>query len=104
NMLRKHWQDRGLGLAGMQERAALLDGNVEIESEPGAGALITVTIPLRPAAQASRPLAAEISLPGEEPRTPAAQTRVAPPLSLRSQGAPQGAHSMSHMTPQEELG
>ena len=47
SMLRKHWQDRGLGLAGMQERAALLDGAVEIESEPGAGALITVTIPLR---------------------------------------------------------
>src|SRR6185437_13417052 len=47
SMLRKRWQDRGLGLAGMQERAALLDGAVEIESEPGAGALITVTIPLR---------------------------------------------------------
>ncbi len=46
-MRRKRWQDRGLGLAGMQERAALLDGSVEIESEPGAGALITVTIPLR---------------------------------------------------------
>ncbi len=46
-MMRRHWQDRGLGLAGMQERAALLDGSVEIESEPGAGALITVTIPLR---------------------------------------------------------
>jgi hypothetical protein len=53
-MLRKHWQDRGLGLAGMQERAALLDGAVEIESEPGAGALITVTIPLRQAGR-SRP-------------------------------------------------
>ncbi len=47
SMLRKRWQDRGLGLAGMQERATLLDGAVEIESEPGAGTLITVTIPLR---------------------------------------------------------
>jgi len=46
-MMRRHWQERGLGLAGMQERAALLNGAVEIESEPGAGALITVTIPLR---------------------------------------------------------
>jgi two-component system, NarL family, sensor histidine kinase UhpB len=54
SMLRKHWQDRGLGLAGMQERAALLDGAVEIESETGAGALITVTIPLRQAGR-SRP-------------------------------------------------
>ena len=46
-MMRRHWQERGLGLAGMQERAALLDGTVEFESEPGAGTLITVTIPLR---------------------------------------------------------
>lgn len=60
-MLRRHWQDRGLGLAGMQERAALIDGVVEIESEPGAGALITVTIPLR---QPTQPLtAAALSLP-----------------------------------------
>lgn len=59
-MLRKHWQDRGLGLAGMQERAALLDGSVEIESEPGAGSLITVTIPLREPRHA---LSAAASLP-----------------------------------------
>ena len=43
--LRKPWQDRGLGLAGMMERATLLGGSVEIDSEPGAGALMTVTIP-----------------------------------------------------------
>lgn len=43
--LRKPWQDRGLGLAGMMERATLLGGAVEIDSEPGAGALMTVTIP-----------------------------------------------------------
>jgi two-component system sensor histidine kinase UhpB len=97
SMLRKHWQDRGLGLAGMEERAALLDGNVEIESEPGAGTLITVTIPLRPAGQAGHPLAAPIGLPGELSAT---QAHIAPPLSLR----PQGARSVSQMTPQEELG
>jgi two-component system, NarL family, sensor histidine kinase UhpB len=43
--LRKPWQDRGLGLAGMMERATLLGGSVEIDSEPGAGALMSVTIP-----------------------------------------------------------
>lgn len=60
SMMRKHWQDRGLGLAGMHERAALLDGSVEIESEPGAGALITITIPLR---QRGQPIAPAASLP-----------------------------------------
>jgi two-component system sensor histidine kinase UhpB len=44
-MLRRPWQDRGLGLAGMVERAALLGGVVEIDSEPGAGTLMTVNIP-----------------------------------------------------------
>jgi len=62
-MMRKRWQDRGLGLAGMQERAALLDGSVEIESEPGAGALVTVTIPLR---QRGRSLPAAVGLPRGE--------------------------------------
>ncbi len=52
SLMRRPWQDGGLGLAGMRERAALLDGAVEIESEPGAGALITVTIPLRQPGQA----------------------------------------------------
>ncbi|HEY7983312.1 MAG TPA: histidine kinase, partial [Ktedonobacterales bacterium] len=32
-VLRSPWQDRGLGLAGMQERAMLLDGTVRIESQ-----------------------------------------------------------------------
>lgn len=66
-MLRKHWQDRGLGLAGMQERAALLDGSVEIESEPGAGSLITVTIPLR---QPGHPLTSAASLPKAKSEAP----------------------------------
>jgi two-component system sensor histidine kinase UhpB len=73
NMLRRHWQDRGLGLAGMQERVALIDGAVEIESEPGAGALITVTIPLR---QPTQPLTAvALSLPRATP-----EMRAQPPL------------------------
>ncbi len=57
--LRKPWQDRGLGLAGMMERATLLGGAVEIDSEPGAGALMTVTIP-----RASRVRATPITVRG----------------------------------------
>ncbi|MEP6787520.1 MAG: ATP-binding protein [Acidobacteriota bacterium] len=38
----------GLGLIGMQERAALLKGNLEVDTEPGVGTTVLVTIPLRP--------------------------------------------------------
>ncbi|WP_052888328.1 sensor histidine kinase [Thermogemmatispora carboxidivorans] len=40
-------QERGLGLAGMQERAVLLDGSLDIQSRPGAGTTIEVRLPLR---------------------------------------------------------
>ena len=36
-----------LGLRGMRERAALLGGSVEVESEPGVGTTITARIPVR---------------------------------------------------------
>jgi two-component system, NarL family, sensor histidine kinase UhpB len=39
-------QERGLGLAGMNERAVLLDGTLNIHSTPGQGTVIEVTIPL----------------------------------------------------------
>jgi signal transduction histidine kinase len=38
---------RGLGLQGMRERAALLGGAVQLESEPGKGAMITARFPVR---------------------------------------------------------
>src|SRR6266480_3983777 len=41
--------DRGLGLAGMNERAVLLDGSLSIHSGPGHGTTIEVHIPLTPA-------------------------------------------------------
>lgn len=37
----------GIGLIGMRERAALLDGTVEIESSPGKGTAVYVRIPLK---------------------------------------------------------
>ncbi len=45
-------QERGLGLAGMQERAMLLDGRLEIKSRSGEGTTIEVRLPLRSGAGA----------------------------------------------------
>ena len=36
----------GLGLVGMRERAALLKGTLEIDTQPGGGTTIIVQIPL----------------------------------------------------------
>ena len=36
----------GLGLLGMQERAALIGGKVEIESSPGNGTTVYVRVPV----------------------------------------------------------
>jgi two-component system CheB/CheR fusion protein len=45
--------DRGLGLVGMRERAALLGGTVEIESDLGSGTTIFARIPITLAADES---------------------------------------------------
>jgi signal transduction histidine kinase len=45
------WADaeqQGLGLRGMRERVATLGGEMSVESEPGRGAAITVTVPVPP--------------------------------------------------------
>jgi two-component system, NarL family, sensor histidine kinase UhpB len=44
--VRAEMTNGGLGLYGMQERAAYIGGSVEIESEPGRGARVRVTIPV----------------------------------------------------------
>jgi len=38
-------QDGGLGLSGMRERVALLDGRLQVESSPGAGTTIVAEVP-----------------------------------------------------------
>ncbi|MGI8835877.1 MAG: PAS domain S-box protein [Pyrinomonadaceae bacterium] len=43
--------DKGLGLIGMRERAALVGGTIEIESQPRNGATIVVRIPVSPVAE-----------------------------------------------------
>ena len=47
--------ERGMGLLGMQERVSYLGGSFAIESEPGRGAALKVTLPLvqQPAARVS---------------------------------------------------
>ena len=44
--------ERGLGLIGMEERVSHLRGSVEINSEPGHGTLLAVTLPLPPVEEA----------------------------------------------------
>jgi two-component system, NarL family, sensor histidine kinase UhpB len=39
-------QKQGLGIFGMHERAALLDGTIHIESRPGQGTIVEATLPL----------------------------------------------------------
>ena len=38
--------ERGLGIGGMRERALLVDGELTLESRPGAGTTVRLTIPL----------------------------------------------------------
>src|SRR5579885_3686832 len=54
-------QHAGLGLAGMQERARLLGGRLEIESHPAQGTVIQATIPLKPHQAAQRGRSAGLS-------------------------------------------
>jgi len=41
-------QDGHLGLAGMRERVELLSGTFDIDTAPGQGTRVCVTIPLKP--------------------------------------------------------
>jgi PAS domain S-box-containing protein len=50
-MRRKSRQAAGMGLVGMRERAAIMGGSMNVESEPGKGTLITVNIPVSAARQ-----------------------------------------------------
>jgi signal transduction histidine kinase len=43
--------DEGLGLVGIRERAALVGGTAEVESQPGEGTRVIVRIPTPPRAQ-----------------------------------------------------
>jgi signal transduction histidine kinase len=47
----------GFGLLGMRERAALAGGRAEVDSRPGAGTTVTVTVPVKAVPAASVPAA-----------------------------------------------
>lgn len=47
HVVNKDEKDRGLGLFGMQERAFLVGGTVQIDSAPGQGTTVRVTVPDR---------------------------------------------------------
>ena len=47
NLAVERAEEKGMGLIGMRERAALLGGAIEIESHPGNGTTIFVRVPLR---------------------------------------------------------
>ncbi|HKT37570.1 MAG TPA: ATP-binding protein [Ktedonobacterales bacterium] len=70
-VLKTPWQDRGLGLAGMMERASLLDGTVRIMSQPGSGTEVDVHIPLSTAlnAEAATTAQADLAEQGNGPDT-----------------------------------
>jgi two-component system, NarL family, sensor histidine kinase UhpB len=53
-------QERGLGLAGMNERAVLLDGSLTIHSHPGQGTTIRVRIPLIPMEESVQKIASNL--------------------------------------------
>jgi two-component system, NarL family, sensor histidine kinase UhpB len=46
---------RGLGIAGMRERALLVGGDVEVESRPNVGTRVSLTVPLQSADIGMRP-------------------------------------------------
>jgi two-component system, NarL family, sensor histidine kinase UhpB len=55
-------QERGLGLAGMNERALLLDGSLTIHASPDHGTIIEVQMPLEPTESLSAPITSDSSL------------------------------------------
>ena len=65
----------GFGLSSMQERARLVDGQVEIRSTPGVGTEIVAVVPARPAAD-EPPVLTQTSVTANVPAEPAHRIRV----------------------------
>jgi len=67
-VLNRHVAQRGLGLAALDERARMLDGSLNIATQPGKGTCITLEIPVRTcsAVRSPEPLF-KASLPMSQP-------------------------------------
>lgn len=61
-LLKTPGQERGLGLAGMKERALLLDGSLTINSSPGQGTTVEVRIPLQSAGSSQTQASPELAV------------------------------------------
>lgn len=67
NVYRKRYQGAGLGLAIVKRLVELMDGHIQIESQPGVGTMVQVNLPLQPVAQQQeRRSAAELSPAGTD--------------------------------------
>ena len=64
---RARGQTSGLGLSGMKERVALLDGTIAVESAPGKGSTIFVQIPLEAAMETVSMTPVRIALVDDHP-------------------------------------
>jgi signal transduction histidine kinase len=54
---------RGLGLDGMRERAAILEGSLDVDTRPGAGTTIFLSVPLPPGAAGVEAVPAVVAEP-----------------------------------------
>ena len=61
-LLKNPGQERGLGLAGMNERAVLLDGTLDILTAAGKGTMVKVSIPLAYARRSAMPEKEELTI------------------------------------------
>ena len=86
----------GLGLRGMRERAALSNGELEVESSPGRGTTVRLTLPVaaRPDEPTGGPVPAATGRPARRPSRPGSARGAGPKLKA-------GPKVSSRLVPEE---